>query len=435
MRFSSLATGQAKAAAVASLAVGLLLGTALGLVRRDAAAEESGPKVHPKLFAETGGMVNIIAVGAKGDGRSDDWGPIQDALTSMQTTGGKLYVPTGTYLISGKRLVYRSVKPISIVGDGWGSRLIWSPPDDAPERDKGMLNICGTGDAEGFHTESVLLQELFFDFGGSRESGHKENRRGINIYNADNIQVFHNHFKGAKGEMLGLGNFGLPTTPGRRATVMYNVFFDFAQDGVNPNVFDANVSYNVFEKGSAPIEAGRDSFTAIGNVFKDMTSCLNISCVNQFIVSQNRFENCAQTNQGYLVGCIHLGNNNGPGAPASQNGQITQNVIVNSGPAHPNMAGLSSGSMADDKTGMANILVSGNVIRNTWRGIRLDSLERSLVTENLISDQNVGIELGDTRHNVENRYVGNVIRGSKKTDIENLSSPARKNVVREESYP
>lgn len=49
----------------------------------------------------TGAVVNALDHGAKGDGVTDDTVALQSAFSKVQSTGGTLYLPTGTYLVSG----------------------------------------------------------------------------------------------------------------------------------------------------------------------------------------------------------------------------------------------------------------------------------------------------------------------------------------------
>ena len=51
-------------------------------------------------------FANVREFGAKGDGETDDYQAIQSAIDSQRTTGGTVFFPTGTYLISQALKVY-----------------------------------------------------------------------------------------------------------------------------------------------------------------------------------------------------------------------------------------------------------------------------------------------------------------------------------------
>jgi len=62
---------------------------------------------------------SVKSFGAKGDGTTDDTIAMQAAFDSMASDGGAMYIPTGTYIVSGLRLTRKA--RAYIYGDGWGS--------------------------------------------------------------------------------------------------------------------------------------------------------------------------------------------------------------------------------------------------------------------------------------------------------------------------
>lgn len=62
------------------------------------------------------GVVNVRWFGAKGDNSTDDIISIQNAIDSLASTGGKVYLPKGNYLVSAAIELYSNY--VSIVGDG-----------------------------------------------------------------------------------------------------------------------------------------------------------------------------------------------------------------------------------------------------------------------------------------------------------------------------
>lgn len=67
---------------------------------------------------------NVKAFGAAGDGVTDDTSAVQDAFNEAATTGGSVYFPSGTYLITSPLTVRSSAAlPVTIRGNGYGSFL------------------------------------------------------------------------------------------------------------------------------------------------------------------------------------------------------------------------------------------------------------------------------------------------------------------------
>ena len=70
--------------------------------------------------------VNVKDYGATGSGTVDDTLAIRSALSaSLNGTNKVLYFPAGSYLVTGK-LTVDVQTPISIVGDGWCSNILWA---------------------------------------------------------------------------------------------------------------------------------------------------------------------------------------------------------------------------------------------------------------------------------------------------------------------
>jgi hypothetical protein len=76
------------------------------------AAEASPPVTKP---------CNVIDFGATGDGKTDDSAAIAKAAITCQV----VYFPSGLFLVT-ETINIPSGGPFSVMGDGWGSNILWS---------------------------------------------------------------------------------------------------------------------------------------------------------------------------------------------------------------------------------------------------------------------------------------------------------------------
>jgi hypothetical protein len=77
-------------------------------------------KAHNRMIA--GSVVNVLDFGATGNGTTDDTAAIQAAIDSLSSTGGKVHVPVGVYLISSpiELSTGSGSRSIILYGDGTG---------------------------------------------------------------------------------------------------------------------------------------------------------------------------------------------------------------------------------------------------------------------------------------------------------------------------
>lgn len=97
--------------------------------------------------------INVKAYGAKGDGVTDDYSAINKAIAAVQTAGGVLYFPTGTYVASQIPTITGS--NILVVGDGPASVLQCAPS-----------SLDATGATIGLWLNAashVVVRDLVFD--------------------------------------------------------------------------------------------------------------------------------------------------------------------------------------------------------------------------------------------------------------------------------
>jgi len=259
----------------------------------------------------------------------------------------------------------------------------------------------------------VSIRDLYFDFGGSRAGGHVENKRGLNLYNCDNVDVENCYLKGAIGECIGLGNFGSPTTPGNNALVRGNTIFDFAQDGINSNNFNCIIEGNVIKQGVQGIEAGRDHQSITNNYFEDMLSYgVSVNSVVDFVISHNRFLDSAQSNLGYITGAIEI--SEGGGGTPCYDGVITANDIHFTVNHAWNTAICAVPGALVDPNVHSRVIISNNVIYGAKNAIYLNWLAYSFITGNLItgSSSTSAIVIPNVTGVANNKVFGNYANGS-----------------------
>lgn len=85
--------------------------------------------VYAALHTSSGVFWSVKLRGAAGDGTGDDWGPLQGTIRAVAAAGGGVvYVPAGTYLVSGPLELPTGV---SLVGAGSGATSIVANHSDA----------------------------------------------------------------------------------------------------------------------------------------------------------------------------------------------------------------------------------------------------------------------------------------------------------------
>lgn len=361
---------------------------------------------HPAA-AQLPDVIRIACAGV------DDTRAINAAFAALIPTGGTVEIRPGTCVVNQGRLVYRSIKPITLRGAGWASKIVWKPASDTPPQDKGLINFSGVGPAADDHLGQAVIRDLAIDCGGSRQASYDGNKRCVNIYNADNVSILDSQIKGAIGEAIGIGNFGSPATPGTGALVQGNEIVDFGQVGINPNNFSSRIIGNRIHRGVVGIEAGRSRLVIVGNELSDLTSHgIAVSSVAGFVVANNLLRNTMTFNPGSVRGAILVvgGGSNEP----SSVGVIDANVIIEER-RHPNQVGIALERGTATQTN-SHIKMSNNVIDGTQQGIFTDDLTQSTISGNLIGGHrdhgsSTGIELLASPHVTRNVVSGNVLVG------------------------
>ena len=151
------------------LTVPLMLG---GTAFSAAAATYTAP-----TRARGGARVSVRDAGARGNGTADDTNAFQRAINSLPSTGGSIYVPTGTYLIDAETSVrLRSRTHLQMAS---GAKLV------AKRTSKGRYRVLV---ADGVHDVEIsggqIIGERDRHVGTSGEGGH-----GIKIEGSERITI------------------------------------------------------------------------------------------------------------------------------------------------------------------------------------------------------------------------------------------------------
>lgn len=80
--------------------------------------EHNSDGTHSKLTKVTDPWIDVRAYGAVGDGVTDDTGAIQAALNAVAFTGGRVYLPFGTYKVSSTLTISNSTELFGVGGNG-----------------------------------------------------------------------------------------------------------------------------------------------------------------------------------------------------------------------------------------------------------------------------------------------------------------------------
>lgn len=117
-----------------------------------AGVQQVNADYDPRIDADTL-AVNVRSFGATGDGVTDDLVALQAALDAVQTGGGVVFVPTGTYVVSGIPQI--TGNNVIVRGTGPGSKILLAPA---------AMNAAGTTIGLWVHGASnVLIENLGFD--------------------------------------------------------------------------------------------------------------------------------------------------------------------------------------------------------------------------------------------------------------------------------
>lgn len=111
-------------------------------------------------------VINVLDLGATGNGRTDDRAPIQMAINSLATTGGVVWLPTGQYRIGSPGLVMprNAQRPVTLSGDSVGGTGTYGT---TLRRDGAyaVLTATGTGATNDTMNHGLMVRDLTVDGG------------------------------------------------------------------------------------------------------------------------------------------------------------------------------------------------------------------------------------------------------------------------------
>jgi hypothetical protein len=143
--------------------------------------------------------INAKDAGCEGDGTTDDTAAIQAIIDSLPSSGGAIYFPRGTYLISASLDTSGMTDNLTMIGEGWSSVLKLANGANCYIIDPGT-----TGAMQG-----ALIRDLKFDCNGTNQTGASG---GIHGYKWRRCTIercwFHNPWQAAVFLDGGSGDFG-----------------------------------------------------------------------------------------------------------------------------------------------------------------------------------------------------------------------------------
>ncbi len=88
------------------------------------AAAPARPQIPSLPWTPRSDWVDVQGLGAKGDGAADDTAAIQAAL-SKATQGSTIYLPPGTYRVTGTLRLKGPLVGVAVIGHGRDTTLVW----------------------------------------------------------------------------------------------------------------------------------------------------------------------------------------------------------------------------------------------------------------------------------------------------------------------
>lgn len=322
-------------------------------------------------------IVNVKEFGAIGDGVTEDQVAFQAAVDYLKANGGgRLYVPTGTYILHkttpGWNGTFNMIaaEGIEMFGDSNTASIL---------KRKNVTPIGDTHIVRIINSNNISVHDLGFD--GSRETGNQDQMHGVYVLNSNNITLEKlkiTRFRGSGTYLIG-GNDAFCSSPPCKdinITIKDSIFDDNYRAGSANQGGIENISYlNNIYSNTGPGQAldfeptgsrlGAKNVTITGNNFGSSGGSYIISLAGNSatLMAQNFSVSDNTMNGGVLIGKMDgmtFSDNtvNGGGArsldikTAVKNLTVTNNHLESSGIEAIHLVG----------TNVSNIEFSGNNI-------------------------------------------------------------------------
>lgn len=203
---------------------------------------------------------DVTHYGATGDGTTNDTAAIQAALTACAATGGSVFFPAGTYLVSSPLVIDTSsgsaatAPKVSLLGEGAGGSIIFGA---AGAYD--LLTFVGGTSGAAMHSHQSLAGLTLL----------KEDSQGT-VLGLSNVAFFEGEALHIRGGALGVYGVDVLSTNFRACQILWaavggvrmerSAVSDGFQSGPNAVVFDSCAIGNNAEYGAWFIDGGNISF-------------------------------------------------------------------------------------------------------------------------------------------------------------------------------
>ena len=241
--------------------------------------------------------VSVKDFGAVGDGTTDDTAAIQAAFNSVPAVGGNIFIPAGTYKLTGTGLTFFAKSNAHIYGAGMGATIL-----DGSAVTGGSPNaVIVLGYASSAPSPAVLQDVTLRDFSikgsGSATTGNIINYRGINNITFARLEV-------SKGYNEVIYCDG--ATDAFHGLIVKDCYFHdcfaYYSYGVNTNtlgVRDIEITGNRFENMATGVYILGENINISGNFFTNISN-VGIGVGESNYTARRSISNCVVSNNTFL---------------------------------------------------------------------------------------------------------------------------------------
>lgn len=349
-------------------------------------------------------MFNAKDYGAKGDGSTDDTAALQSAVNAATTT---LVIPDGNYKISSAINLHSHM---TVMGSGKATKIfttvkyglsMFSISNSSAVVIKGIYFY---GNAVGIDTDTPVIAiqitrcentEIAGCFFENINYGIHFNDSTSGTFNSHGADVHDNHFYSAIGP--GWGGYGILHVRSYNDTIHDNIFY--------PGPFDRHCIY--MSVGTRETVVHNNVMTGSGLGAIAMNAGTTGEGVKNNVVSGNKI-NGAGT---YVANSYAI----------TMSGDVTYVNVTNNMIMNASEAGVFA--QANDATHLpSNLLISGNIVRDSQAGMAFSDLSNSIVSNNMFAND----ALGGAVHEISFTNTSAVSRGNLVTgNVSITGSPSR----------